>query len=186
MDQQPQSHLLCDDEQDNREEQQQQEEECVSLEEEGAVMMWVSRLDALRRARQYYDVAVVGAGGPELCAHRAVLGAALPALLPLLVPSNSTVRVPVPGGPLRALLDYVYTGRLAGPALPLYRAAWTLRADILAARLAEHLARRPRPASCLRLRALPDLPSGPRDLLDKYIADNVSMTLFCCMNIYIS
>lgn len=82
------------------------------------------------------------------------------------------------GEALRALVEYAYTGRLvvrdAQDARRLYRAAWRLRLEAARTHLAEKLLKRLQPQDCLAVRALPGLTSEQLQVLDKYIADNVS------------
>lgn len=163
-----------------------EDEETSALEEELSLCdpqapgRALAALDALRKSRQHYDTVLV-AGGAELPAHRAVLAAASPYLLQALAPPAAppAYRVDdVDADALRELLQYAYSGRLrardAAAARRLYRAAWRLRVEPVRAHLAERLLRRPTPADCLELRALPDLAPDQLAALDAYIAQNVS------------
>ncbi|VVC89654.1 unnamed protein product [Leptidea sinapis] len=157
-------------------------EQELSLEEgpEAAARVLLA-LNALRRARQHYDV-VLEAGGRELPAHRAVLAAAAHALLALLpAPAEAPALLRLPDldpDALAALVDYMYTGTLRVPdvaaARRLYCAAARLRVEPARAHLADRLLRRFSPQDCLQLRALPDLSAAHRAQLDAYIAHNVS------------
>ncbi|RVE41727.1 hypothetical protein evm_013618 [Chilo suppressalis] len=148
----------------------------VSLVDEGAPARVLSALNALRKSRQHYDVLLV-ADGAEVPAHRAVLAAASPYLLEALQSeaSHAVHRVEdVSGESLRALVEYAYTGRVrvrgAGAARRLYACAWRLRVDRVRAQLATRLLRQLAPATCLPLRALPDLAPDQLQAVDRYIA----------------
>ncbi|XP_050667813.1 influenza virus NS1A-binding protein homolog [Leptidea sinapis] len=155
-------------------------EQELSLEEgpEAAARVLLA-LNALRRARQHYDV-VLEAGGRELPAHRAVLAAAAHALLALLpAPAEAPALLRLPDldpDALATLVDYMYTGTLRVPdvaaARRLYCAAARLRVEPARAHLADRLLRRLSPQDCLQLRALPDLSAAHRAQLDAYIAHN--------------
>lgn len=156
----------------------------MSLEDRDAPARVLHALNALRKARQHYDV-LLTAAGEEVAAHRAVLAASSPRLLTLLEPSSpaaaSAPAVRVPGvdpDALRELVEYAYTGRLrvkdASSARRLYRAAAALRVEHARSHLADRLLRRLTPHDCLSLRALPDLADHHRSQLDTFIEKNVS------------
>lgn len=115
-------------------------------------------------------------------AHRALLAAASPLLLRALAPrpeaEEPAHRVPVELAPLRALVEYVYTGVLpvrdAAEARRLCAAAAALRMEAPRAHLAERLVRRLAPHDVLLVRALPALAQDHLDTIDKYIAEHVS------------
>lgn len=160
-------------------------EEELSLDDREAPARALAALNALRKARQHYDV-LLAAAGEEVAAHRAVLAAVSPRLLaelaqlpPAAPGAPATLRLPaVDADALRGLVDYAYTGRLrvrdAAAARRLYRAAAALRVEPARAHLAERLVRRRTPPDCLALRQLPDLAPHHRALLDAYIAQHVS------------
>lgn len=157
------------------------EAEELSLADAEAPARALLALNALRKSRQHYDVVLV-AGGAELPAHRAVLAAASPALLQALPPSGPAAPHRLDGldaPALAALVEYAYSGRLRVPsaqaARALYLAACRLRMERARLHLAERLLRRLSPAACLPLRALPALPPDQLHLLDRYIADHVSV-----------
>ncbi|CAG4952031.1 unnamed protein product [Parnassius apollo] len=162
-------------------------EEACALEEELSLTdeAWPARalaaLNALRKARQHYDVLLAGDAGEEVAAHRAVLAAASPRLLAELPAAPAqpapVLRLPdVEGWALRELVEYAYTGRLrvrdAAAARRLYGAAARLRVEAARAHLAERLLRRVAPHTALALRALPDLHQRHRAALDSYIAQH--------------
>ncbi|CAF4873341.1 unnamed protein product [Pieris macdunnoughi] len=149
----------------------------LSLEEPDAAARTLHALNALRKARQHYDVTLL-ARGVELPAHRALLAALSPAMLASL-PAAATatpLRLDVDPDALHALLDYAYTGRLrvkdATAARRLYRAAALLRVESARAHLADRLLRRITPQDCLTLRSLPDLAPPHRRQLDAYVAQH--------------
>ncbi|XP_038218569.1 kelch-like protein 7 [Zerene cesonia] len=152
-------------------------EQELSLEEAGAPARVLSALNALRKARQHFDV-LLAARGDEVPAHRAVLAAVAPPLLAALPAAGPvhTLRLDVHPDALRDLVEFAYTGRLCVRDLPaarrLYAAAAALRVEPARAHLAERLLRRVSPADCLALRALPDLAPAHRAHLDAYIAQN--------------
>ncbi|OWR46300.1 influenza virus NS1A-binding protein isoform 1 [Danaus plexippus plexippus] len=157
-------------------------EQELSLEDRDAPARVLHALNALRKARQHYDV-LLTAAGEEVAAHRAVLAASSPRLLTLLEPSSpagaSAPAVRVPGvdpDALRELVEYAYTGRLrvkdASSARRLYRAAAALRVEHARSHLADRLLRRLTPHDCLSLRALPDLADHHRSQLDTFIEKN--------------
>lgn len=165
-------------------------EEELSLVDEAAPARVLAALNALRKARQHYDVLLAagagggGGAGEEVAAHRAVLAAVSPRLLAALPaapppPGAPALRLPdVDADALRELVEYAYTGRLrvrdAAGARRLYRAAARLRVETARAHLAERLVRRPAPQDALAVRALPDLQRHHRAALDAYIAEHVS------------
>lgn len=156
-------------------------EQELSLDDREAPARALAALNALRKARQHYDV-LLAAAGAEVAAHRAVLAAVAPRLLAALAPpaaAPDTLRLPgLDADALRELVEYAYTGRLrvrdAAAARRLYRAAARLRMEPARAHLAERLLRRLAPPDCLALRELPDLAPEHRALLDAYIAQHVS------------
>ncbi|XP_045540352.1 influenza virus NS1A-binding protein homolog B-like [Papilio machaon] len=169
-------------------------EEELSLVDEAAPARVLAALNALRKARQHYDVllaAGAGGAGEEVAAHRAVLAAvsprllaALPATPPAAAPAAPALRLPdVDAEALRELVEYAYTGRLrvrdAAGARRLYRAAARLRVETARAHLAERLVRRPAPHDALAVRALPDLQRHHRAALDAYIAEHFDEICAC-------
>ncbi|CAH0718042.1 unnamed protein product, partial [Brenthis ino] len=154
-------------------------EQELSLDDPETPARVLHALNALRKARQHYDV-LLAAAGEEVAAHRAVLAAVSPRLLAALAtlePPPATLRVPgVDADALRELVEYAYTGRLrvrdAAAARRLYCAAARLRVEPARAHLAERLVRRRAPHDCLALRELPDLAPHHRAQLDAYIAQN--------------
>ncbi|CAH2097994.1 unnamed protein product [Euphydryas editha] len=154
-------------------------EQELSLDDREAPARALAALNALRKARQHYDV-LLAAAGEEVAAHRAVLAAVSPRLLAALGPpaaAPDTLRLDgVAADALRELVEYAYTGRLrvrdAAAARRLYRAAARLRVEPARAHLAERLLRRLAPHDCLALRALPDLAPHHRAQLDAFIAQN--------------
>ncbi|XP_050356084.1 kelch-like protein 20 isoform X1 [Nymphalis io] len=156
-------------------------EQELSLDDPEAPARALAALNALRKARQHYDV-LLAAAGEEVAAHRAVLAAISPRLLAALgagppAAAPETLRVSgVEADALRELVEYAYTGRLrvrdAATARRLYRAAAKLRVEPARAHLAERLMRRLAPHDCLALRALPDLAPHHRAQLDTFIAQN--------------
>ncbi|XP_068624895.1 influenza virus NS1A-binding protein homolog B-like isoform X2 [Battus philenor] len=164
-------------------------EEELSLVDAGAPARLLAALNALRKARQHYDVLVAGSDGEEVAAHRAVLAAASPRLLAALPAAGGpgptgALRLPdVETEALRELVEYAYTGRLrvrdAAGALRLYRAAARLRVEAARAHLAERLVRRAAPHDVLLVRALPDLQRHHRAALDAYIAHHFDEICAC-------
>ncbi|XP_013165486.1 PREDICTED: kelch repeat and BTB domain-containing protein 7-like, partial [Papilio xuthus] len=173
-------------------------EEELSLVDEAAPARVLAALNALRKARQHYDVllaAGAGGAGEEVAAHRAVLAAVSPRLLaalpaappaapPAAAPAAPALRLPdVDADALRELVEYAYTGRLrvrdAAGARRLYRAAARLRVETARAHLAERLVRRPAPHDALAVRALPDLQRHHRAALDAYIVEHFDEICAC-------
>ncbi|XP_052743081.1 influenza virus NS1A-binding protein homolog B isoform X1 [Bicyclus anynana] len=156
-------------------------EQELQLDDPEAPARTLAALNALRKARQHYDV-LLAAAGEEVAAHRAVLAAVSPCLLAMLgepPPTAAPVTLRLPGvdaDALRELVEYAYTGRLrvrdTAAARRAYCAAARLRVEPVRAHLAERLLRHPTPGDCLALRALPDLSPTHRALLDAYIAEN--------------
>lgn len=149
-------------------------EEELSLDDPAAPARALAALNALRKARQHYDV-VLAVGGEELPAHRAVLAAASPRLLTALASAPRALRLPgLDADSVRELLEYAYTGRLRARDPPaarrLYRAAARLRFEPARAHLAERLVRHAAPPDCLAVRALPALQPLHRAELDARIA----------------
>ncbi|CAH2057533.1 unnamed protein product, partial [Iphiclides podalirius] len=165
-------------------------EEELSLVDEAAPARALAALNALRKARQHYDVLLAGGdGGEEVAAHRAVLAAASPRLLAELPAAGAAgaggaLRLPdLEAAALRDLVEYAYTGRLrvrdAASARRLYRAAACLRVEAARAHLAERLLRRLTPQDVLAVRALPDLQRAQRSTLDAYIAQHFDEICAC-------
>ncbi|XP_041972965.1 influenza virus NS1A-binding protein homolog B-like [Aricia agestis] len=150
-------------------------EEELSLNEPDGPARVLAALNALRKARQHYDV-LLSAGGEEIAAHRAVLAAASPRLLAALADAPAQLPLDVDADALRELVEYAYTGRLRVRDTPaarrLYATAARLRMESARAHLADRLLRRLAPHDCLAVRALPDLAPPQRALLDQYIAQN--------------
>ncbi|XP_069355743.1 influenza virus NS1A-binding protein homolog A-like isoform X3 [Maniola hyperantus] len=156
-------------------------EQELQLDDPEAPARTLASLNALRKARQHYDVLLASAG-EEVAAHRAILAAVSPCLLAMLgePPATAapvTLRMPgVDADALRELVEYAYTGKLrvrdTAAARRVYCAATKLRVEPVRAHLAERLLRHVTPSDCLALRGLPDLALQYRTQLDAYIAEN--------------